>query len=207
MAMEWVNVKDAMPQIGVGVYTYNIHGGLSYHVLYLDDDGKWHDDNYVENAEYDNPPTHWLARPELPLPPGGEGAMFEKMKQSSRSVATDKQMARAWQEASKKSSIVITDETYRAAAIKLHERGWSDDDIVNFLSGLYGAAAKIQRTRLALLHCPNCYDASRGEGNVTKATISEISGDFPVHFANDERSEWELCRAMAIWNLGDYDDG
>lgn len=68
--MEWISVEDALPQMGVGVYTYNVHGGLNYHILYLENNGKWYDENLVENAEYDSPPTHWLAMPKLPPPPG-----------------------------------------------------------------------------------------------------------------------------------------
>lgn len=57
--MSWNSVNECLPEVGEEVYTYNINGGLCYHILYLDDDGIWRDENFVENAMYDNPPTHW----------------------------------------------------------------------------------------------------------------------------------------------------
>lgn len=66
----WISVKDRLPETGEEVNCYNKKYKIGYPYMYYEEDSKkWFDSNYVENAMYDHPPTHWFPVAELPKLP------------------------------------------------------------------------------------------------------------------------------------------
>lgn len=65
MRETWYKISDVLPEEGDSVVCYNVNTENYYGEMYFDN-GVWYDENGVENAEFDEPPTHWLKRAYLP---------------------------------------------------------------------------------------------------------------------------------------------
>lgn len=76
---EWVSVVEQLPPIGADVIVYRKDSGIAYRKMFYDGSG-WYDDNGVENAGYDDPPTYWIKMQSLPPPPDWDEQIEEAMR-------------------------------------------------------------------------------------------------------------------------------